>query len=549
MRKVRDLSKPSFPAPDVVTKTIPAPVEGWDAISPLAAMDPKRAPIMTNFVPRPGWIELRAGYQVWSLLPDSSPVETLMVWRGPSQEKMFAAQGTKIYEVTTLGQAAPVVTSLGSARWQYVQFTPALGSTYIQCVNGTDTLRSYDGTNWTVPSITGLPGGRTTADIINIYAQKRRLWYIIKASTIAAFMPTDAVSGAISGTLDLGALWTKGGHLVAMSDWTVDGGNGPNDYAVFISSRGQVSIFSGTDPSDASSWTLTGTFDVAPPIGLRCATKFGSDVGLITLQGVLPLSQSLPFDPAVDRSVAITARIQNAMASAAMTARNNFGWQLIAFPDQQLLFLNVPLAENSQQQQYVQNVLTGAWCNFVGWNANCFEIYNENLYFGGNTGYINEGYTSGLDLDQPIAAEVQCAYNWFDDPGRTKRMTMIQPLLTASGMLTPLLSVDADFATSSVQAPVSAISGGAEWDVAVWDVDLWPGATQTLTYWYSADVLGHALAIHMRVNIAGTSGLAVEGEFDISKFDSAEFDQGITNSEPTLRINAFNSIMEMGAFI
>ena len=46
---------------------IPAPVGGWDAINPLANMDPKYAPILINWVPpRTGWIELRARlYNAW----------------------------------------------------------------------------------------------------------------------------------------------------------------------------------------------------------------------------------------------------------------------------------------------------------------------------------------------------------------------------------------------------------------------------------------------------------------------------------------------------
>jgi hypothetical protein len=288
---------------------------------------------------------------------------------------------------------------------------------------------------------------------------------------------------------------------------------------------------------------------VAPPIGYRCTTQLGSDVAIITQQGVLPLSQVLPFDPAMDRSSAITSRIHNAMANAANNYSANFGWQVISFPMQQLLLLNVPLAQNSQQQQYVQNLLTGAWCQFQGWNANVFEIWNNELVFGDNAGYVNLAYQTGLDLTKPIQAEVQCAYNWFDDPGRDKRMTMIQPLLTASGTVTPLLAVDADFATSSLEAPVSTVTGGAEWDVAKWDVALWPGGTMNLTNWYSASALGHALAVHMYVNIGASTSGTFTGEFDVGVFDSAQFDEGLASLAPLLRINAFNTIMEMGGLI
>ena len=416
MRKVKSIDKVSYAAPDVVTKVVPAPTDGWDAISPLAVMDPKRAPTLVNWIPRTGWIELRAGYEPHSVKLADAPVETIMVYRSKTIQQMFAACATSIYDVSSLGQKDAVVTGLTSARWQYVNFSPLAGTTVIQCVNGFDTLRQWNVTSWSAPAITGLPGGTTTADIINIYAQKRRLWYVMKNSTIAAFMPVDAITGAIAGTLDVGALWTKGGHLVAMSDWTLDGGFGPDDYAVFISSQGQVTVYKGTDPTDATDWGLVGVFDLPLPLGRRCFTKLGSDVAVITLQGLIPLSQALPFDPSADRSVSITARIQNAMSSAAQQGQDLFGWQFILYPAQQLGILNVPQTENSQQVQFVANMLNGSWCQFTGWNVSCFEIYNNLLYAGDNLGNVNLMYSGGSDGIAPISADMQCAFNYFDDP-------------------------------------------------------------------------------------------------------------------------------------
>lgn len=239
------------------------------------------------------------------------------------------------------------------------------------------------------------------------------------------------------------------------------------------------------------------------------------------------------------------------MAQACAQAANNFGWQVISYPAEQFAILNVPLTENAQQVQFVMNALTGAWCRFLGWNANVFEIYNNLLYFGDDSGSVNQAYEGGLDLDQPIAADMQCAFNWFDDPGRTKRMTMIQPLLTASGAIQPLLSVDADFATSTAVAPITILQGGALWDVALWDVATWPEASIIITNWDSVDALGHALAVRMRVNVSGTEpGVTLEG-FDFGKFDTAEFDAFPVSggSAPILQVNAFNAIMELGGFI
>jgi len=555
MRKASSVEKVTVPAPDVSSKVVPAPTDGWDAISPLASMDPKRAPILNNWIPRPGYIELRQGYFPWAILDsNTAAVETLMVYRALGSEKMFATAAGQIVDVSQEATPSVSVTGLSSARWQYTNFTPALGTTVIQCVNGADTLRQYNGTAWTIPAITGLPGGRTTASITNIHAQKRRLWYVLGdgsggGSTVCAFMPTDAITGAIAGTIDLGANWNKGGYLLAVTDWTVDGGNGPQDYMCFISNRGQISIYSGVDPTDSANFTLVGTFDVAPPIGLRCATKIGSDVGLITQQGVIPLSQALPFDPSAERSVAITARIQNAMAASASSFMNNFGWQLISFAPQQLGILNVPQLENSTQVQYVMNALTGAWCQFTGWNANCFEVFNNTLFFGGNSGNVNRCFVGSTDFDVPIVADCQCAYNYFDAPGRLKRMTMVQPFLTAAQTVTPFIAVDADFMVQTQTAPVTILNGGALWDVAIWDTDVWFGSVVQTTSWLSAEAIGHALAIHMTLNVATGAASGSQGIFDFSFFDSATFDTGINTTATILQVNAFNAIIEMGGFV
>jgi hypothetical protein len=463
---------------------------------------------------------------------------------------MFAAAGTEIFDVSLgIPAGTAVVAGLTNARWQYTNFTPAGADTVIQCCNGADQLLQWNGTVWTNPAITGLPGGANTSNIIQINAHKRRLWYVLENSSIAAFMPTDAIAGPIAGYIDFGALWAKGGYLVTMVSWTIDGGAGPNAYAVFVSSRGQVSVFSGVDPTDATDWKLVGTFDLGPPIGRRCATRIGSDVAIITQDGVVPISQALPFDPSADRSVALTARIQNAMATVTAQAGDHFGWEVEMFQTQQLAILNVPLAENSGQQQYVMNTLTGGWSRFTGWAANCFEIYQNDLYWGGNDGAVNKGYTSAQDFTQPIAADMQCAFNWWDEPGKTKRMTMVQPLLNIGGSITPTISVDVDFTTSNTTAPITTLAGSVLWDSATWDVSLWPATFVTYKNWLSVNALGHAFAIRMQVNV--NSGLEPSslGVFDVGQFDSMTFDTSIPSALPVLAVNTFNAIAEFGGAI
>jgi hypothetical protein len=340
-------------------------------------------------------------------------------------------------------------------------------------------------------------------------------------------MPVGAISGPIQGFQDFGTLFNKGGFVVAVFDWTIDGGEGPNAYTGFISNQGQVALYQGVDPANTSLWSFVGTFDLAPPIGYRCATKIGSDVALITYQGLLQISQALPYDPSADRSAALTARIQNAMNLAVQQWSGNFGWQFITFPLQQLGFLNVPQIEDSVAAQYVTNMLTGAWCQFTNWNANCWELYKQNLFFGDNAGNVQQAYLGSSDNGTAIPGDMQCAFNWFDDPGREKRITMVQPLLTADGQISPSIGINVDFASVAPTQATQILAGGARWGSAIWGTSLWGGGLVQVTAWQTVTSNpGKALAVRMATNVAPSG-----------------------TNQITLQVNSFNAIMELGGFI
>lgn len=549
MRRAASAPKQNYLLPDVVTHTVPVPTDGWDAISPLADMDPKRAVILTNWTPRPGFVELRAGSAVWcQALSGLGPVETLLVLRQPTTQRMFAATNGKIIEVTNSGQGTLIQSGFSSNRWQYTNFTPPSGTTVIQLCNGVDSLQQYDGTTWSQPAVTA-PANWTfnswsTTNIVNIFAGKQRLWYVVKNSTIVVFGGVGQITGQPEGFQDLGTLFTKGGFLVSVFDWTIDAGEGPNSYTAFWSSEGQLAVYQGVDPGNTSLWSFVGTWDLPKPVGFRCVTKLGTDAALITYQGLLPVSQAIPYDPSAARSAALTRNIQNAMNQAVQMWAGNFGWQFITLPLQTLGFLNIPQATNSVAVQYVMNMLDGAWTQFTAWNANCFELFNQQLYFGDNSGNVWLAYQGPTDGVNPINADMLCAFNWFDEPGRNKEMKMIQPIITGDGQVTPNISINVDFSTTQqVSSQTQQLSGGATWDNAIWDQDVWSTGLVTINSWLGANGIGKAIGVRTQVAIAPSTGLV--GVFDKSTFDNAVFD-GTNSNQITLQVAAFNAIMELG---
>jgi hypothetical protein len=542
----RPVQKKQGLLPDFEAVPVDVPLGGWDAISPLSKMDPKYAVTLQNWVPRTGWMEPRQGYQAWCQGLSAVAVESLMTYRpANAPEQLFAVTGGYAWDVSN--QGLPVKQAIGpfaNSRWQYVNFTPPLGSPYLLMVNGADGYWAYTGGVWSQPSVTGVNAALFT----NINMHKQRIWFVQANSTVAWFLGTGAIQGAAT-SMDFGPLWSKGGHLVATGTWTIDGGLGPDDFFCAVSSRGQLALYKGTDPTNSSAWALVGVFDFPPPIGNRPFCRVGSDLWMISLEGVIPVSQGLPFDPSSVRSVAITSRIQNAMLQAAAQYQNNFGWEMIAFPAQALALLNIPVAANAQQQQYVTNMMTGAWCQFTNWNFNTFAIFNDLLYAGDNSGSVVQAYTGAADLVSPINAFMACAFNYFGDPARVKQITMVQPLMVSSGSITPTIGIAVDFNPSAVLTPavVNVTPVGALYDVALYDSGTYAAGNSSTAQWLSAQGEGHALSIEMAVNMQppGPGGQSV---FGMGVFDTAIFD-GFQGQTLTLQVNAFNVMLQKGLVV
>lgn len=512
-----------WPAPTVATgASIPPPIEGWDAISPISAMSPKRAFRLINWFPQQSWVELRKGHIVQSDTGTGLPVDTLADYQGVSSRNLFAASGTEIFDVTVAGVATSVVSGLSNARFQFINFATT-GGNFLWVCNGADTPRYYNGTAWAAAVITGV----TPSDIIGVNSHKNRLWFTLANSSDAAYLPTDSIQGA-AVRFPLGGLWNQGGFLMAMATWSVDAGNGPDDYAVFISSRGQVAVYKGTDPSSASTWSLVGVFNMGAPIGRRCFTRAGADVAIICVDGVVPLSKVMIFERAAIPNVALTQNIQRVMNQSARDYKDNFGWQLMSYPRGTRVILNIPVEEGAQQQQYVMNTLSGAWCQFTGMEANCWALLNDNPYFGGNTGIVYQADTGGSDVGAVLSADMMTAYNYFNQRGNQKRWMMCRPLLTTDGTTQPGLAFNVDFATDApISTPTAAASAPALWDVALWDVGLWAG-TMTTGTWTTVNGIGYCASVRMTVDVtAPVSGIG----------------------EITLQVNGFDLTLEKGAFI
>lgn len=510
-------------------KSIPAPIEGLDAVTPLSAMAETRAITLDNLFPQPGYLEIRRGHRTHADT-GAAAVESLMGYHATSEanDKLFAATSTSIFDVTVTASVSSAVTGLANARWQHVNIATS-GGQFLWCCNGADSPRYYNGTAWATATATGI----TATDIANCAVFKERLWVCLKDKLSPAYFEVDTIQGT-AASFDLVGVFKKGGYLQAIGTWTLDGGNGPDDTIAFITSRGEVAVYQGIDPSSSTEglrFDLKGVYEVGAPIGRRCLSKVGGDLAILSIDGVAPLSKALVQDRSAAIKYTVTAMIQPLVNKDARDYRTNFGWQFVTYPLGTRAVLNVPVTEGTEQRQYVMNTVTGAWCRFTGENANCWEVWKDRLWYGGNGGQVYEADCQGWDDDGVIEYEVETAFNYCDVRGRLKQFTMARALLTTDGQLSPGIAVNVDFSRNAAVDPTSVeVDAAALWDVATWDGGVWPEVEKIVTDWVSVAGEGYCASVKMAGSADGT---AVSDP----------------TRDLTLRINGWDILVLDGAFL
>lgn len=487
-------------------------------------MPPQDAVTLDNFFPTPTTVDLRKGFNSWSTGYPGS-VESLMPYITATVSKLFAASGTAFYDATASGVVgAAVVTGLSNARWQSANMaTP--GGQFFYAVNGVDKPRYYDNAAWvavdgvSVPAITGV----TTTKLVHVNVFKTRMYFVEVNSFRVWYLPVNSIGGAAQ-SLDLGPIFKLGGFLMAMATWTIDNAAGIQEYAVFLTSEGEVAIYQGYDPSSSGSWSLVGIFRIGRPVGRRCFEKMGSDLIVITSDGAFPLSKALLTDRSQLQD-ALSGKIINLINADVAAYSSNFGWDIKLYPLGSKLIINVPVNPGSEQRQYVMNTTTGAWCRFTNWNANCFAVLEDALYFGGNLGAPNTGYVAQADTGNSddgdyIFGEVKTAFQYFDAPGNLKRWTMVRPVFYTAGTMTPSLRMDVDFEDVTPTSTGSFTStSGTLWDTALWDTFPWGSVSSIKKDWQGASGIGYAGALHMRIvnNETAVQWMSVDYVYEVGQ--------------------------------
>jgi hypothetical protein len=414
-----------------------------------------------------------------------------------------------ISSITHVGNVATLTTSAphGLITGNYVTIAGATANdyngSYVVTVTGlttfTYTMATTPAANatvvgtYTVLGITGID----SSTFANVNLFKNRLFFTQKDSLTCWYLDVNSIAG-VAQPLYFGGIARNAGYLQAMATWTIDAGQGADDYAVFVTSMGEVIQYYGTDPNTAATWALKGVWQLGQTFNRRCFFKWAGDILLLTQDGLVPLAASLQSSR-LDPRINLTDKIYFPISQAATNYYNQFGWQINYFASENMLILNIPILNGIEQ--YVMHTITKAWARFTGIQSYCWEVSgNADMHFGGN-GYVGSFYTSLSDDSNNISATAQQAYSYFESAGQLKRFMMVRPILQSTGGVPSVLcGLSVDFDTQSQLGAVSfnpTTQTEGIWDTSKWDSNVWAGGLITTKTWQGVTGLGFSGSVNL----------------------------------------------------
>lgn len=484
--------------------SLPSPVGGWNARDQLARMPPTDAVVLDNWFPQSTDIVVRPGFTNRATGPVGETIQSLLgLSKYNGTFKRFIATQTGIYDASLDGIVGPAVSPATSGVWQHVQINVGgVSFLWTCCGDGVNNARIYNADTefWTILTGASAPvlTGPVSADVANVSMFKNRLVLTIRNSMKVWYSPLNSVGGVFQ-SFDLGAVFKRGGYIMATGNWTVDAGDGPDDRFVAITSEGEMVVYQGIDP--ASDFTLVGVYYIGKPIGRRCLMQMGSELVILTEQGLWPISKALQ-SATIDRRVAMTDKIQSAFNQAIKLYGTLAGWEAQLLSKGPAILVNVPFGTGSWQ--YVMNTITGSWCRFRGWDATCMLVQDGKFFFA-NGNVVMEGWTGTQDGTAGIYAYAKTAYSYGRSPQSGKKVNMVRPVMTTTDDVNINLAIDTDFQTNAVTSSVATVSlGSTLWDTGVFDTDVWGGGVTQIKRWrtVSGD-MGKTFSLRLGLNVKG----------------------------------------------
>lgn len=449
---------------------MPPPVGGWNTRDSFDSMPPLDAVVLDNWYPDYQGVLVRNGYQPYCTV-SAEPVETLAEFDAGGTRKFIAASDGELWDITDPDNPTSLDSGFASDRWQTVNF---LSRMFL--VNGQDTMQVYDGSTVANATFTGV----TLSTLNGVWQYQQRLYFWDDNATGFWYAPLNSISGALN-FFDLAAFAPNGGTLINMTNFTHDGSNGVNDFAVFIMSSGDALVYFGNDPGLTSGWQLTGRFRISPPVAIRAMTTYGAEAYVTIYDDHAPMHDQLVA--LMEGEMPPRSKVSGAVAAAVAAGKLLFGWQALYYPKGRRLIYNIPNSDGSYDQHVCNTALPEKpWSRFTGMNGSCWGLFDNDLFFGGDDGIVYQADTGALDNLGPVQATAQQAWNKLDSPQR-KRVTAVRPIIQTSGSMSYTFALGFDYAPFDIPVPVVTSAAGSPWNTSLWNVSPWSTENTVNVQW------------------------------------------------------------------
>lgn len=496
----------------------PAPVGGVNAISGLAEPMVQDAIYAFNMVPSQYGMKSRDGYTEWCTNVGTDGVRTIIPYVSTlaGEDKLFAAASNAIYDVTASSAAPVSVLAFGtvndsSGYGQFVNFINLANNKFILYCDEANGYKLYtQATNTWSTVAAGTAAGQINGANPALFAfcmiWKSRVWFVMKDTGDAYYLPVGQVTGTVT-KFNFSNKFKYGGYLVGLWNWTVDGGEGIDDYLVAISSAGDVVVYKGTDPDTASTFDQRGVYYIGPtPAGRRCAGSFGGELYLLSSYGLLPISKLMSGQVVIDTSIFVSRKITPLINIQMATARLQLGWEVKLLPTQNLLMISTPKQDNFNYVQFAQSLDTRGWALYRDFPYDTGDSWNGIFYVGtsDNRVLIHSGPLDNVTLADPDSGdEIEWSIlTWYQDlqtPAQNKIVQLIRPTFTAEKAPSYAVLARYDYDLQEALAvPIVTVPTGDVWDVAIWDTAVWGVGLATYNALSGGAGMGRSVAIALR---------------------------------------------------
>ena len=461
--------------PSAQTTVFPAPIGGKVTNVNMATQPINTAQILRNYWPNNKTIEPRGGARLIGEV--DAPIVKLMPHTEGRSDWLFAATENKVFSVNVDNDTITEAFS-GQTSGDYstgVVVTDDL--TFLMILNGVDSAKVFNGTDWSTVDQTSSPyaiTGVDTADLSHVWNYRNRQFFIKKDSMDAYYLDINNAFG-MATRLPLAGVFKLGGNLVSGATWSTDSGEGIDDRCVFFTDKGEFAIYEGNNPDSASAWKLIGVFEIGVPLGKNMHFQVGGDLIVATKSGLIPLTAAAQKERDQLSLSAFTYAIEDDWFKAVAGAGNVSGWAMTNWRSRNMLLAAAPKTAGINQDVMVCNTQTKAWSDFTGWDATAFCVHKDSLFFGNGSNQVLQGDTTGRDIEEPFLCQAEVAFSDLGSASAFKQCSLVRAWFKHRSEFKVSLSAATDYRSIFPTPPegVTASEFASLWDQAIWDVSTW----------------------------------------------------------------------------